>query len=58
MVIPKRKGLKTRRITVNYLRNKKNDVEWTVGRKPGTRQKKKMLALAISVGVHTVMSGH
>ena len=58
LVIPKRKGLRTRRITINYLRNKRNDVEWTVGRKPGTIQKKKMLALAVSVGVHTVMSGH
>ena len=59
LVIPKRKKtVRMRRITVNYLRNKKNEDSWTVGRKPGNRQKKKMLALAISVGVETVMSGH
>ena len=58
LVIPKRKKTRTRRITVNYLRNKKNDDTWTVARKPGVRQKKKMLALAITVGVQTVMSGH
>ena len=58
LVIPKRKKTRTRRITVNYLRNKKNDDTWTVARKPGVRQKKKLLALAITVGVQTVMSGH
>ena len=47
-----------RRITINYLRNKKNEECWTVGQKPGIRQKKKMLTLAISVGVETVLSGH
>jgi hypothetical protein len=46
LVIPKRKKIRTRRITVNYLRNKKNEESWTVGRKPGPRQKKKMLALS------------
>ena len=58
LVLPKRKGLRLRRITVNYLRNKKNNVEWTIARRPGNRQKRKMLALAVSVGVQTVMSGH
>jgi hypothetical protein len=59
LVIPKRKKKsRQRRITINYLRNKKNEDSWTVGRKPGNRQKRKMLALAISVGVDTVMSGH
>ena len=58
-MIPKRKKKsRQRRITINYLRNKKNEDSWTVGRKPGNRQKRKMLALAISVGVDTVMSGH
>ena len=59
LVIPKRKKtVRMRRIRVNYLRNKKSEDSWTVGRKAGNRQKKKMLALAISVGVETVMSGH
>ena len=58
LVIPRRKKNRTRKITINYLRNKKNDQNWSVARKPGTRQKKKMLALAISSGVQVVMSGH
>ena len=55
-VIPKRKNIRTKRITINYLRNKKNDDKWTLVRKPGRIQKKKMLALAISVGIHVAMS--
>jgi hypothetical protein len=43
-VIPKRKKRRTRRITINYLRSKHNDAKWKVGRKPGVRQKRKMLA--------------
>ena len=58
LVIPKRKGQRNRIITINYLRNKKNEDKWTIARKPGTRQMKKMLALAISVGVEAVMSNH
>ena len=58
LVIPKRKKNRTRRIPINYLRQKKNGSKWTVACKPGTRQKKRMLALAISVGVKIVMSNH
>ena len=42
LVIPKRKKIHTRRITVDYLRNKKNKESWTIARKPGPRHKKKM----------------
>ena len=58
VVIPKRKKKRTRKITINYLRSKNNDDKWTIGRKPGVRQKQKMLALAISTGVKVVMSNH
>ena len=58
LVIPKRKKRRTRNITVNYLRTKNNDEKWTVSRKPGVRQKRKMIALIISVGVRLVMSNH
>ena len=50
--------MRTRKITINYLRNKKNDDKWTLARKPGVRQKKKMLALVISTGVRMIMSNH
>ena len=57
-VIPKRRGIRLRRITVNYLRQKKNADKWLPARRPGVRQKRKMLALAISYGVHTTISCH
>ena len=57
-VVPKRKRNRTRHITINYLRNKKNNDNWTVARKPGCRQKTKLLALAISTGVKLVMANH
>ena len=57
-VIPKRKGRPGRTRTINFLQTQKNDCKWTVGRKSGTRQQKKMLALAISVGVRFVMANH
>ena len=58
LVVPKRKKNRTRRITINYLRQKNNDQKWAVARKPGARQKKKLLALAISTGVELVMANH
>ena len=58
LVIPKRKKKRTRNITINYLRQKNNDQQLTLARKPGIRQKRKMLALAVSVGVRLVMSSH
>ena len=57
-VIPKRKGIRLRKITVNYLRHKKNTNMRSPARKPGVRQKRKMLALAVSFGVQTAMSCH
>jgi hypothetical protein len=57
-VIPKRRGVRLRRITVNYLRHKKNANKWLPARRPGRRQKTKMLALAVGYGVETAMSCH
>ena len=55
-VVPKRKN--NRAITINYLQNKKNNKKWHKARKPGRRQQKKMLALAISIGVQQVLANH
>ena len=49
-VIPKRRGVRLRNITINYLRQ--------MQRKPGARQKRKMLALAVGYGVLTTLSCH
>ena len=57
-MIPKRRGLRLRKITVNYLRHKTNADKWLPARKPGVRQKRRMLALAVSFGVQTAMSCH
>ena len=57
-MIPKRKKNRTRKITINYLRQKNNDTKWAIARRPGVVQKRKMLALAVSVGVQCVMSSH
>ena len=57
-VIPRRRGLRLRRITIRYLQQKKNNEKWMPARRPGARQQKKMLALAVSLGVYTVMSNH
>ena len=57
-VIPKRRGVRLRRISINYLQQKKNADKWLPARRPGVRQKKNMLALAISYGVYTALSSH
>ena len=57
-VIPKRRGVRLRRITINYLQQKKNSDKWLPARRPGVRQKRRMLALAVSYGVYTAMSSH
>ena len=54
-VVPKRVNSKTKKITINYLQDRKNDEKWIPGRKPGRLQKKRMLALAINVGVEQVL---
>ena len=41
-VILKRRGLRLRRITVNYLRHKRNEDKWIPARKPGVRQQRKI----------------
>ena len=58
LVIPKRRGLRLKKITVNYLRQKKNANKWLTARRPGIRQKQKMLALAVGHGVYTTLSCH
>ena len=57
-VIPKSRGMRLRKITVNYLRHKRNADKWLPVRRPGVRQKTRMLALAVGYGVYTAMSSH
>ena len=57
-VIPKRKVETGREISVAYLCNKDNEDKWKRARKPGSRQKKKMIALAVAEGVRACMSHH
>ena len=57
-VIPSRKGEANRSITVAFLCNKANDEKWLSARKPGVRQKRKMVALAVAEGVKVCMSNH
>ena len=57
-VVPKRRGIRQRRITINYLQHKKNKDKWLPARYPGVRQKRKMLSLAVSFGVNTALSNH
>ena len=57
-VVPKRRGVRLRKITINYLQLKKNKNKWLQARSPGVRQKRKMLALAVSYGVYTALSNH
>ena len=44
-VVPKRRGLRLRKITINHLQQKKNADKWLPARNPGVRQKQKMIAL-------------
>ena len=57
-VIPRRRGVRLRRITINYLQNKKNAGKWLPARRPGRIQQKKLLALAVSFGVQAALSNH
>jgi hypothetical protein len=43
---------------VKYLRQKKNANKWLPARRPGVRQQKMVLALAVAYGVQTAMSHH
>ena len=57
-VVPRRKGEGRRRVTVAYLGQKKNEDQWELARTPGTRQKKKMLALVVAEGVRICLENH
>ena len=56
--IPKRKNPNTRSITINYLQDDKNDDKWYHGRKPGRLQQRRMISLAVTIGIYQVMSQH
>ena len=43
---------------IYYLQQKKNEDKKLPARSPGVRQKRKMLSLAVSYGVHTALSNH
>jgi hypothetical protein len=59
-VIPKRRqGVRgLRKITVRYLQNNKNNSKLTRGILPGVRQKRTMLALAVSLGVQICIANY
>ena len=57
-VTPKRKQETNRKITVAYLNNKKNDGNWSNARTPGHKQKKRMIGLALAVGIQACMESH
>ena len=57
-VVPKRKEETGREISVAYLCNKDNVDKWKKARKPGVRQRRKMVALAVMEGVRACMSHH
>ena len=56
--VPKRKNPNTRSITINYLQDDKNDDKWYRGRKPGRVQQRRMISLAVTIGIYQVMSQH
>jgi hypothetical protein len=55
-VVPKRKS--NRANTINYLPNKKNNMNWSKARKPGKNHQIKMVSLDISFGVQQVLGNH
>ena len=57
-VLPKRKSNNNRKVSVAYLSNKKNTENWTTARTPGHRQKRKMIALAVTTGIKACMENH
>ena len=57
-VIPRRKEETNRNITVSYLNDKRNANKWMTARTPGSRQKKKMIAIAVAEGVKTCLENH
>ena len=57
-VIPSRKKGPNRKVSVAYLSNKQNEGNWTTTRMPGHIQRRKMLGIAVSLGVKACMSNH
>ena len=57
-VIPQRKNENNHRITVSYLNDKRNDDEWLSARKPGKRQQRKMIGLAVAEGIRICLENH
>merc|ERR1711860_158803 len=58
-VIPRRERERERKVTVAYLSQKKNEDEWIRARTtPGSRQKKRMIALVVAEGVRICMENH
>ena len=57
-VVPERKIETGREISVAYLCRKANEDKWKKARKPGKKQKKRMVALAVAKGVQTCMANH
>ena len=57
-VIPRRKNGPNRKVTVAYLTNKANEGNWLKGRTPGSRQKKKMIGIAVANGIKACMENH
>ena len=57
-VVPMRKVETGRCIGVAYLCDKRNDEKWMSARSPGSRQKRKMLAIAIAEGVKVCLENH
>ena len=58
-VIPTRKGKNNRSITVAYLCNRQNDEKWIPAKRiPRHKQRKKMLALAVTEGIRACLEGH
>ena len=57
-VVPKRKIDTGREISIAYLCNANNKDKWQRARIPGSRQKRKMVAIAVAEGVRACMSNH
>ena len=56
--IPKREGESRRKVTIAYLCNKQNDSKWQPTKPPSETQKKRMLAIAVAIGVRTCIENH
>ena len=59
-VIPSRRETTGRKVSVAYLCNKSNDNKWNPARRgtPGSRQQKKMVAMAVAEGIKVCLANH